>query len=364
MRKFVKWILKILAVVFSLLLSGAYLSRLISPADFWPFSFFGLVYPLIFILSLVLLVFLIINKNKAAILLIIFLVFGWFPMKDTFRVSSKTKPEHTGNNISLMSYNVRIFDNFKWSGQDNGGQHILDFVGEEQPDIVCFQEFMSKRIGDFGLWSIKKKLSYAPYVHTKFINEGWTSKVGLAIFSKYPIISTGGEFLTDEGKLFIYADVKVNDDVIRVFNSHLESNHLNQKQINLNDSLINNNPKDKKTEYIDIIKRMRNAYTKRAEQADVLHERIKDSPHPVVVCGDFNDTPVSYSYRKISSGLTDAFVSSGKGPGMGATYSEFMLPLRIDYILHDKDFTSFDFETHKVSWSDHKPVQVSISLKD
>ena len=360
MRKLVKWILYFLALVFSALLAGAYLSRLVSPDKIWQLSFFGLVFPVIFILSVILLILLIIGRNKAGFLLAAFLVAGWFPIKETVSFIRKTPETQSTEGVKIMSYNVRIFDNFKWSGKDNSGQMMLDFVANEKPDIICFQEFMAKSIGDFGMISIKSKLRHAPYVHTKYMREGLVNKVGLAIFSKYPIIEKGGEYLSDKGQLYIYTDLKVKQDTIRLFNIHLESNHFNQSQINLIDSLISNDPRDKKSEYIDILKNMKKAYIIRSSQARMIKEVIKESPYPVVVAGDFNDTPVSYTYNTISGSLEDAFVGSGKG--LGATYKKFMLPLRIDYILHDKDYQSREYTKHNVDFSDHKPIHAVLDI--
>ena len=261
-----------------------------------------------------------------------------------------------------MSYNVRVFDNFKWSGKENSGQMLLDFVAKEQADIICFQEFMVKRSGDFGLLKISRKLKSTPYKHTKYIHEGLRTKVGLAIFSKYPIVNTGGEYLSDRDQLYIYADIKVENDTIRIFNNHLESNHFSQKQLNLIDSLISTSPKEKKNEYLGIIRNMKTAYINRASQANQIQEEISKSPYPVIVTGDFNDTPVSYTYRQISKGLKDAFVQSGKG--LSATYREFMLPLRIDYLLHDPEISSSNFITHDVEFSDHRPIQATFWLEN
>jgi endonuclease/exonuclease/phosphatase family metal-dependent hydrolase len=272
----------------------------------------------------------------------------------------KNREPNPSEGVKIMSYNVRIFDNFKWSGKENSGQMLLDFVAGEKPDIICFQEFMVKSLGDFGIFSIKRKLGNTPYSHTKYSSEGLGKKVGLAIFSKYPIINKGGEFFPGKGQLYIFTDLIIKNDTVRLFNIHLESNHFNQKQVNLIDSLIASDPRDNKSEYIDILKRMKRAYLVRAGQADQIRDAIEESPYPVLVAGDFNDTPVSYTYNTISRRLDDAFVSSGKG--IGATYKEFMLPLRIDYILHDKNISSWGYTKHNVDFSDHKPIHAVLDI--
>ena len=104
----------------------------------------------------------------------------------------------------------------------------------------------------------------------------------------------------------------------------------------------------------DISHRLKYAFRKRAHQADVLSDHIHTSPYPVIVCGDFNDTPVSYTYHKIRGDLVDAFIESGRG--IGNTYSGMFPSYRIDYILHSRNLRSGGFETVRVDYSDHFPV--------
>ena len=144
---------------------------------------------------------------------------------------------------------------------------------------------------------------------------------------------------------------------MRIFTNHLESNALSQEMLDAIDSLITTNPKENKTEYMGIIHNMKSAYIERAKQALEIHHELNSSPHPVIVTGDFNDTPVSFAYRTISNKLQDAFVSSGRG--MGATYMEFILPLRIDFLLHDPVISSSGFERHQVKFSDHHPIEAT-----
>lgn len=361
MRKIVKWILKILSLVCAVLLLGAYASRYISPANFWPLSFLGLIFPLILGVSILFLILLLVSRSKASIILIGVILLGWTPIKETLRLQSGSDKKEAAEGIKIMSYNVRIFDNFKWSGKENSGQLMLDFVAEKKPDIVCFQEFMVKTHGDFGIFSIKEKLDFAPYVYTRYSSTQIRSRAGLAIFSKYPIINKEEEYQTNDGLLYIFADIKVKDDTIRVFNSHLASYHLNQDQINLIDSLITNNPREKKTEYMEIVRNMKTAYVTRATQAIKLNQAISESPYPVIIAGDFNDTPVGYSYNKISENLDDAFVKSGNG--LGATYKQFMLPLRIDYLLCDPEIKTSGYKNHNLKLSDHRPIEAIFSLK-
>jgi endonuclease/exonuclease/phosphatase family metal-dependent hydrolase len=108
------------------------------------------------------------------------------------------------------------------------------------------------------------------------------------------------------------------------------------------------------TEVKNITLSLRKAFARRALQAEAVKNHISKSPFPVIVAGDFNDTPVSYSYRKIRKGLNDSFVNSGYGAGF--TYKGNYPPNRIDYILYNKSLVNSNFEIIKLKYSDHYPI--------
>ena len=99
---------------------------------------------------------------------------------------------------------------------------------------------------------------------------------------------------------------------------------------------------------------LKKGFVKRALQSQVVKDNINKSPYPVIVLGDFNDTPVSYSYRKIRKGLNDSFLNSGYGAGF--TYRGNYPRNRIDYILYDDNLINSYFEIIKVKYSDHYPI--------
>ena len=105
----------------------------------------------------------------------------------------------------------------------------------------------------------------------------------------------------------------------------------------------------------EIIKRLRSSFENRGNEVEQIKQHIRQSPYPVIICGDFNDTPISYAYRTISKGLTDAFVNSGKG--FGNTFVGPLPYFRIDFVLHDPIFKSFGFNTNSsITLSDHYPI--------
>jgi endonuclease/exonuclease/phosphatase family metal-dependent hydrolase len=259
-----------------------------------------------------------------------------------------------------MTYNVRLFDiAHYWSGLKDQSNGILSYVNDLRPDILCFQEFALQDPGKFSIEFIKSRLSFLPYSAIEFNFTSQNRKHGLAIFSRYPIIRYNHAHFEDTKNMMLYADILVNTDTVRIYNNHLESIHFDRDELQWIDTTTNKTriPRDKVTE---IINRMRAAYIKRASQADIVRNNIDKSPYEVIVCGDFNDTPVSYTAHKIGSNLYDSFRSGGRW--LGITFPNVKAPLRIDYILHSKEMASSDYQIGKIKFSDHRPVSCKISV--
>jgi len=154
----------------------------------------------------------------------------------------------------------------------------------------------------------------------------------------------------------IYSDMIIYADTIRVYNVHLASNWFKDSDY----FFLQNPQKEKLKEGISgIVKRMKISYQKRAKETQVIKEHMQTSPFPIILCGDFNDTPLSYAYNNIISNLNDSFLESGKGIGQ----SFVKIPaLRIDYILHDKKFSSFNYKQHKQELSDHYAISTELTI--
>ena len=204
----------------------------------------------------------------------------------------------------------------------------------------------------------------AKNVHAEYtINLRNTDHWGIATFSKYPIVNKGKLEFT--GSVFnnscIFTDIKINDDTVRVYNIHLQSINFLKRDYHFMDSVI---VKDKNQEIKGskrILKLLKKAYIKRATQTDMVAEHIKNSPYPVIVCGDFNDPPSSYAYHLLSRNLKDAFRESGSG--FGQTYIGGSVPsFRIDYIFHDPKFKAYEFNTIHKRYSDHRPITCLLDL--
>ncbi len=150
-------------------------------------------------------------------------------------------------------------------------------------------------------------------------------------------------------------------DTVRVYNCHLQSIRFGAEEYKFLQNLGKDEDEQTVKRTRNILSRLRIAFIKRATQADMIAKHIKKCPYPVIICGDFNDTPLSYTYKKITEGLVDAFRESGSG--FGTTYAGPIPGLRIDYLLHSPEISAFNFKITRAKLSDHYPVAANMILR-
>ncbi len=342
-------------------MAGSLLSQYLSPVLVWPLAFLGLIFPVLILIQVVFLILFLLMKRRVVILPLLVILVSWPQVNHTFQLTPNRSTEIIDTlGVLVMTYNVRLLDLYHWSGHKNAAEDILELIREHDPDILCLQELTVMDGSDYSKEGLKQKLSQLPHSHFDFIDERSKRKHGLAIFSKYPILDTGSEHFSGSRNTITYADLMIGRQKVRVFNNHLESTHVERDDFDLNDLRGTGENLMTREKVSATMGRMKESYRRRAVQADLLKRKIQDSPHPVIVCGDFNDTPVSYATYQVRRGLHDAFRSGGRG--MGITFPGLIIPLRIDYILHDKAFRSGSFETGNVDYSDHRPIVCTIYL--
>ncbi len=348
-------------VYFNILIAAglflSYLSTLISPARIWPLAFFGLAFPYLFMANLIMFAYWTVRWKKVALLSLVILVAGAGYLNDYFPVF--TKKNKAGNSsgsheIKIISYNVRAFNIYEWLKDPNTNKGIFNFIRSEHPDIICIQEFYTNRKSDLSPENISKLFGETPYHHIHYsIRTGDNTGYGIATFSRYPIVGKGLISFEKTRNMSIYTDIAYHDDTIRIYNNHLQSVNFRSNNYRFIDSLKLRYDENQLKELQDISSKLKMAFIKRGRQADKVAASISHSPHPVIVCGDFNDTPVSYAYHTMSRGLEDAFIHAGNG--LGNTYLG-RLSFRIDYILYSGEFKAIDFEKVEARLSDHYPI--------
>lgn len=350
--------------IISLLFSVA--SKYISPYHFWILAFFGLAFPVLIIVNLLFVIYWFIQFrihfffSLIALLICSKTILGFFQV-DLMKESTSNK------DIKVMSYNSMLFDLYNWTKNTSSRNNILTGLAEENPDVLCLQEFYtSEEKGDFNNIDTLKNLLTAKNYHVEYTttlrgNDHW----GIATFTKYPIIKKGKiEFNTSANNICIYTDVLINNDTVRIYNMHLQSIRFSKDDHKFIEELNNDTAKTKEgvEKSKNILRRLKRAFVKRAVQADGIATHMSTCNYKIIVCGDFNDTPASYVYNTIRGNLKDAFVESGNG--FEQTYSGNFPRFRIDYILHSKEYTSKNFHRLSESITDHYPIVTYLSAED
>lgn len=342
----------------------SYLSVFISPDQIWLLAFFGLAYPFLLVINLILVAFWIYKKKLMFLFSLITILLGWNYLATSIQIpvkSGREKGVTNANSFNVLSFNVRLFNLYNWNENENTPKEIFEFINTNQFDFICFQEFFTKNSGELSQNAILKKMNIKYFTHIDYAIENKDYNYGIATLSKFPVVNRGVINFSNSSNSSIYTDVLINQDTVRIFNNHLQSIRFNKN----NYSFISNSKALKEDERLKEIKdisfRLRDAFIKRASQADILAKHIENSPYPVIVCGDFNDVPVSYTYRKMKKNLNDSFVEAGKG--IGTTYMGKFPAFRIDFIFHSKDIKCTNFDIPDVRLSDHYPVTSEFVLE-
>lgn len=370
-RKFAKRIIIFFNLVVVALFLLACINGYLHPSQWWFFSVLGLAFPLLVLLLLGFLVFWLLFRSRWALLPFAALLLGFTNIRvfTGFHYGAGFSSEKEKDAIRILSWNVAWFNenNKNKEERQEYRKKMLAFIEEQNADILCFQEFLepgkSKRFTNEGeIAGFRYPYQYRVIDYGR---KNGPYEVGVAIFSRFPIVDTlrvrypGPENMRAAESL-IAADIKVKGQTIRVFTTHLQS-VLFRKQDYRNLEIIKNAEDSIIDASKSILKKLRQGYTFRGYQADLVRERLDASPHPEIICGDFNDVPNSYTYFRIKGNRQDAFVR--KGSGIGRTFSHISPTLRIDYIMADKAFKILQYKRYPLPYSDHYPVVADVKLR-
>ena len=263
--------------------------------------------------------------------------------------------------LRVLSWNVRQFNRFAWIGVPGVQDSILALMERSDADVICIQETYleatSGREARKNPWmsrDILKAATGMPYLMEEIdLGRGSDKLFGLVVLSRYPLMDKQSlKFENDRNNSAMSVDVNVDGDTIRVFNVHLSS--IGFEEADYEDA---RNVRDEAAR-MRILHRLQNAWAKRAPQARQVAESVCLSPHPVILAGDFNDTPVSYASEQMAECLVDGYTRSGiwNMPALGGTYQGELPFLRIDQMWHSPIFECVSYKTIDVALSDHRPV--------
>jgi len=332
----------------------------------WFINLVALMLPFLLVLQIGFFLFWLFAKRKLVWIPVITLLLCWNLIGSLigFHPSAKKKVKEE-NDFRVATWNTHLFNFFENNGKLDAG--MMKEAKDFRADVFAVQEFVFSldSSSSITLDKVKQRLGFkyvvaandrAFGVHTNYKqrNERY-HPFCVAIFSNHPILQWKKvQSLKEYNHTFLWADILVNNDTVRVFNIHLQSMHFGRNEYafieNIDQQDMDNVQKGSK----NIIRKMRSAYMLRASQALDVKAEIEQSPYPVIVCGDMNDVPNSFAYQTISKNLYDSYTE--KGWGIGRTFQFLSPTLRIDYVLHSKQLELKQVQIIRPSPGDHNPV--------
>ncbi|MFT4092199.1 MAG: endonuclease/exonuclease/phosphatase family protein [Niabella sp.] len=360
---------RVLFVINIFVVSGfllACLNPYINPQS-WPlFSLISLAFPFLLLLLIFFLIWWLFFKRKWALLSAIALILGGAAITDFFAFKFYNwfkEPKQEGC-IRVATWNVaRFIEMVKNNNMGSQTRYkMLRQIKNVNADILCFQEFSSSVNPDWynNIVAVNKGLGY-PYYYFSHDVDGDRLFNGSVIFSRFPIIDTGMVRYPRPTlpEALVFTDIKINNKLIRVYTTHLQSNQFRKEDLSKIQEL-----KGARGNILGnaryILSKLSIAIKHRSIQADMTRDIINNSPNPVIFCGDMNDVPNSYTYKTIKGDMKDAFLQ--KGFGIGRTYTSLSPTLRIDYIFADDHFSINQCKRITTRYSDHYMVVADIKL--
>ena len=346
-----------------LFIASAWSDR-VSPDTALVFSYLGLAFPILCVLNLCFIIYwLFLWEWRFLLIGLSAFLLCWGPVKKYFPYHSQTKDIPKENVLKLLTYNVMGFG-YKYHTKDSPNK-IIQYIASSGADIVCLQEYAVSKSDKFLTPNkLFRALDMYPYRSVISVNSSGYLSSGIAVFSKYPISNSRRVDYKSDYNCSSVHELNVKGKKLTLINNHLESFKLTMEDRSRYTAFI----KNISTDTFDGIKgaleqKLGPAFKIRAKQAEAVAAEIaKAKGDYVLVCGDFNDTPISYAHRTIQGPLVDSFAESGRG--MGVTYNQNMFLFRIDNILHSSNMKSINCTIDKIRYSDHYPLWCYLTMEN
>lgn len=337
-----------------LLVASAWLP-MFRPVGFPPIGLAGTMFPVFFVISILVLAIWLVMKRKEWKILLVAVLISLRGVLPYFAVGGLRGEVEAGDkSFTVMTFNSSSMGLVNYKSDSQVVKRIYATLDETSPDILCIQEFYTNTRPDLShhLEKIAEKGKYPyQYFAPHYIN--WkTWFYGTVVFSRFPIIDTAriefhGGFSRKED--LVRVRLRIHEDTTTLLVAHFASYQLDSDQYNIGRALLSSGGRGQTKQLI-------------ARQADIMNNEIDHAKHPVIVAGDFNDVPLSYTYRTVRGGrLQDAWLQ--RGFGIGRTFAAISPTLRIDYILPDQRFQVESVKVFPAKELQHFPVMARLSLR-
>ena len=360
----------------------SYLAVYVNPAKFALPLFFGLYFIPILAINLLLLLIALLRRSASAWIAVAALLPALLYTDLFVKIGNREEPQKEGIEIKIASWNVGMFSSSSGGSGKAAGtpvrltreecrREIGEFIAGENPHILCLQEFFAD---DYT--QADTLYGQYPYRHYHLFKARNGKLFGNMILSKFPIADKGVLSFRGSTNLSIFADVEHYGRTLRIYNNHLESydvsftalahkfydklNEMKKGEGNVSPVKEESLGGEITRDIVETHGKMKNTFIKRSEQVGRILDDINRTPHETIICGDFNDTPMSYTYHTLAKNRKDTFREAGSG--FGATFIPVWPLLRIDYLLVPQDAECISHTVHKESHSDHYPVTCSVIL--
>jgi len=354
-------------VLINLIFSAAFLIACLvpylNPSKWWFMGIMGLSFPYIALILVFFIFFWWVVKPVSSLIAILSLLIGWKQLRVLFATNKYEtfSEKKDSTHLRVVDWNTRSLQGLsnKADKKRIDRATIPEAIIAQKPDIICLQEFNNSAAQN-NMSPFKRSYPYH-YFSRDFQRLKLGYQAGCIIFSKYPIVDSGKiQFPGSSSESLIYADIETPKKIVRVFTTHLQSFQF--KQEDYEDMEIIKNTENKTLPASkSLLQKMKRAYTKRGQQADIVREALNRSPYPSIICGDFNDVPNSYTYFHIRKDWQDVFLQTSLG--IGRTYLALAPTLRIDYILPDNNFYVQQFDLVDEDLSDHLMLVTDLGIK-
>ena len=356
--KLMVFVLSIMAFVGLLAMALSVINAYINPQHFIWTTMFGLAFWEILIYNVLILFFLLMLKSRKAWISVIALIVAIPGFGKSYSMGKKVEAD---NSIRIMSYNVHQFKHVDGeTDRESFANQVINMVREQNPDILCCQEFdgyIPKKTRPKCIELFAEGAGFQYVYYNRKINYG-----GNVVFSKYPIAKVSED--SGFGKENTYG-VMVSVDAgekgqFHVANVHLLSYMITDSEI----EVLTNTSERQNLDTIGktVLHKLSYAFQKRSEELKDVLEGMPPIEGPIIVCGDFNEPPLSYNYRQMQkAGFVDTFTKVGRG--IKPTYAGKLPLLRIDYVWANDGVTPLNFKRYRYKASDHYPIMLDFKIK-